>query len=134
MISTHALREEGDGLQAGRDCRHTRISTHALREEGDAALQYILDNNTGFLPTPSARRATMYILQSLTTTTGFLPTPSARRATSAAAQTAQTAQISTHALREEGDGQRLVLAVEQHLFLPTPSARRATPNIHYHYQ
>ena len=33
-ISTHALREEGDrGEQPGDD--HKQISTHALREEGD---------------------------------------------------------------------------------------------------
>ena len=79
-ISTHALREEGDGLRNGRYRqihlflptpsarratamvafikRIAEISTHALREEGD------LNNNDDgrmmfkFLPTPSARRAT----------------------------------------------------------------------------
>ena len=35
MISTHALREEGDGqVQRGQPGRK-KISTHALREEGD---------------------------------------------------------------------------------------------------
>ena len=34
MISTHALREEGDPARSKAAAR-TRISTHALREEGD---------------------------------------------------------------------------------------------------
>ena len=58
-ISTHALREEGDcpdniGYWAA------AISTHALREEGDVRLLIIDGHHTcGFLPTPSARRATL---------------------------------------------------------------------------
>ena len=34
--------------------------------------------------------------------------------------------ISIHALREEGDGAHLDVAVDTHEFLSTPSARRAT--------
>ena len=55
-----------------------------------------------FLPTPSARRATetmIPIIQQIL----FLPTPSARRATAAGHDDGAEAQISTHALREEGD-------------------------------
>ena len=37
------------------------------------------------------------------TMAGFLPTPSARRATSSDAAAASSKTISTHALREEGD-------------------------------
>ena len=37
MISIHALREEGDAVQAKNSGTYT-ISIHALREEGDAWL------------------------------------------------------------------------------------------------
>ena len=82
IISTHALREEGDaGPQLrGRVPRH--ISTHALREEGDQHIVSLIGYFLIFLPTPSARRAThrggFRVLHGL-----FLPTPSARRATAA---------------------------------------------------
>ena len=102
------------------------ISTHALREEGDynaPGHQYAFDL---FLPTPSARRATGSGCTSGARPCSFLPTPSARRAT-ATCLTCWTLQInfyprpprggrrlyqrvgalitfiSTHALREEGD-------------------------------
>ena len=55
----------------------------------------------------------------------FLPTPSARRATIPASDTPYYKPISTHALREEGDG-RQQEKVHYLKFLPTPSARRAT--------
>ena len=79
-ISTHALREEGDGRTHDRTRRH-RISTHALREEGDAnSLRFSL-NAFIFLPTPSVRRATPLTRRSNGSADIFLPTPSARRAT-----------------------------------------------------
>ena len=56
----------------------------------------------------------------------FLSTPSARRATKELYLTGTSADISIHALREEGDVQALM---NRHLvirFLSTPSARRAT--------
>ena len=56
------------------------ISTHALREEGDLE--------------PLARRLAAE---------GFLPTPSARRATGGEYTYTDPTTISTHALREEGD-------------------------------
>ena len=57
----------------------------------------------------------------------FLPTPSARRATHRPARRPRSGDISTHALREEGDGlSPASSAGHQGLFLPTPSARRAT--------
>ena len=79
VISTHALREEGDveGLMLSPDCE---ISTHALREEGDRGQSRWLYPLVQFLPTPSARRAT--------------PPDDA---------CARQIAISTHALREEGD-------------------------------
>ena len=59
LISTHALREEGDG-PAGRRRRGIPISTHALREEGDDILEDYVQEAGQFLPTPSARRATFF--------------------------------------------------------------------------
>ena len=57
------------------------ISTHALREEGDLDKHHLSGAQPRFLPTPSARRATA--LTSLVNSPArFLPTPSARRATS----------------------------------------------------
>ena len=55
-----------------------------------------------FLSTPSARRATSY-LPGTAIVDLFLSTPSARRATPARARLQLPAQISIHALREEGD-------------------------------
>ena len=78
------------------------ISTHALREEGDVQLADEIAAWEQFLPTPSARRATQP-----PTAPGisveFLPTPSARRATWRRRQPRPGRPISTHALREEGD-------------------------------
>ena len=146
-ISTHALREEGDG-SAGKPRRRPRnfyprpprggrpycfcifspdsdfyprpprggrlhsvvcpcflitISTHALREEGDSLISFRLTSAILFLPTPSARRATL---------------PRFRLET--------IRYISTHALREEGDQGTPEDTRQAAIFLPTPSARRAT--------
>ena len=57
LISIHALREEGD-VPGADDVPHRGISIHALREEGDRAVMQQLGRRTGFLSTPSARRAT----------------------------------------------------------------------------
>ena len=57
-ISTHALREEGDAGQSIIWVQNEQISTHALREEGDWTCTIALTAWTAFLPTPSARRAT----------------------------------------------------------------------------
>ena len=56
----------------------------------------------------------------------FLSTPSARRATAQHGVTQCPLQISTHALREEGDGIDLGIKDKDLQFLSTPSARRAT--------
>ena len=78
-ISIHALREEGD-VGAGQGEHPARISIHALREEGDRLVWSTSKNDRVFLSTPSARRATKIILDTLTIAK-FLSTPSARRAT-----------------------------------------------------
>ena len=56
----------------------------------------------------------------------FLSTPSARRATCWIRNSTVTEEISIHALREEGDGGRSTIIVDDKIFLSTPSARRAT--------
>ena len=79
------------------------ISTCALREEGDPAIIKITDSHSGFLSTPSARRATDRQKHS-----------------------SRTFTISIHALREEGDGMCWGFPRRRPKFLSTPSARRAT--------
>ena len=58
-----------------------RISIHALREEGDLLRPIVEPDQTEFLSTPSARRATSFRLVMMTVPLVFLSTPSARRAT-----------------------------------------------------
>ena len=57
---------------------------------------------------------------------GFLSTPSARRATAVLRQRYSLCEISIHALREEGDDILTPPDSAGALFLSTPSARRAT--------
>ena len=104
VISIHALREEGDPPvpEAGRP--GADISIHALREEGDSLSRTGCSGSTGFLSTPSARRATCWQKNMASQPQEFLSTPSARRA--------------TRVKQSERDYE------EQ--FLSTPSARRAT--------
>ena len=168
-ISIHALREEGDGPvpQGGphhanfyprppRGGRHygnyhrgasQGISIHALREEGDRCWRHPAAPRSGFLSTPSARRATWAGL-GFRSAFVFLSTPSARRATHHCRLFVCLQYISIHALREEGDlpfsrqlpqhtnfyprpprGGRPHQSFPQRnteSFLSTPSARRAT--------
>ena len=125
IISTHALREEGDCSVHVSALLTWFISTHALREEGDRARERVRTWAVLFLPTPSARRATAgaasenngkpnfyprpprggrpFRTASMLSLLRFLPTPSARRATTAHTEARPDGPISTHALREEGD-------------------------------
>ena len=129
VISIHALREEGDfpGDPPGRErrrhfyprpprggrrahqlylCSSYPISIHALREEGDRSGDNMDVNESEFLSTPSARRATK-ILDAVCRVDG----------------------ISIHALREEGDIRPASWPCGMRRFLSTPSARRATLDI-----
>ena len=81
IISTHALREEGDAHTQTRKPKKPYISTHALREEGDTIWPILYCGVSAFLPTPSARRATRRAPAGAFLVRVFLPTPSARRAT-----------------------------------------------------
>ena len=79
-ISTHALREEGDAYHPVHLPPKCAISTHALREEGDRSRRRDRRRWRDFYPRPprGGRRANAvwgaYLAR-------FLPTPSARRAT-----------------------------------------------------
>ena len=79
-ISTHALREEGDGLPSDYTSAPMRISTHALREEGDTGRCAGLYRPVDFYPRPPRGGRQM------------LP-----------GAVGGSLVISTHALREEGD-------------------------------
>ena len=59
-------------------------------------------------------------------TSSFLSTPSARRATNCRQHRRKGADISIHALREEGDSNTAYQRAVEDIFLSTPSARRAT--------
>ena len=124
VISIHALREEGDERKVYQLllCRH-----FYPRPPRGGRPQTKLDiaKQAQFLSTPSARRATSAPLTSLRTSE-FLSTPSARRATPGARQIVHDAEISIHALREEGDFRMPPSLYHSIPFLSTPSARRAT--------
>ncbi len=147
-ISTHALREEGDLWMLSWKFR--RVYFYPRPPRGGRRLPFgALCVSVGFLPTPSARRATPYVKTflrrfwisthalreegddwsnpRLVLPSPFLPTPSARRATAKILHHGGWEEISTHALREEGDADVLVVRDSRQCgFLPTPSARRAT--------
>ena len=116
------------------------ISIHALLEEGDQPPQ--------FLSTPSARRATGAAGTPLRSEYHFYPRPprGGRRSRRVAGSDCKgisihalreegdlekvgevdTYEISIHALREEGDDTALSPPASPMIFLSTPSARRAT--------
>ena len=83
---------------------------------------------TSFLPTPSARRATGDSPLIVHAWSEFLPTPSARRATQHLAADQRVLDISTHALREEGDWQawRTGRAIKNFYPRPPRGGRRGT--------
>ena len=83
-----------------------RISTHALREEGDPNKSGDPSNVYGFLPTPSARRATRTKAETQATYTDFYPRPPRGGRLLHNRLLQVLVSISTHALREEGDNLR----------------------------
>ena len=74
---------------------------------------------------PSARRVTRTISKTDTARL-FQPTPSARRVTNKQVTLFDTANISTHTLRKEGDPTSTRAGRWRLSFQPTPSARRVT--------
>ena len=169
-ISIHALREEGDlaftldsldflrFLSTPSARRATRqgnrrgydlgISIHALREEGDRFRPRSLSQRGLFLSTPSARRATFDEYERLINKLHFYPRPPRGGRRECIIPGTGAANISIHALREEGDDwtrrtalpsthfyprpprggrpTRQGLFASTMQFLSTPSARRAT--------
>ena len=75
---------------------------------------------TEFLSTPSARRATLSIVQLPGSQQVFLSTPSARRATLKIAGFVEALRISIHALREEGDARATSRTTRPSHFYPRP--------------
>ena len=145
-ISIHALREEGDGRTPWRHTKRT-ISIHALREEGDYSALLTVRFSFNFYPRPP-RGGRRHQRERTPLFCTFLSTPSARRATRRHRGHPGEPGISIHALREEGDQQRIggekAMSISIHalreegdwcwclcratpsLFLSTPSARGAT--------
>ena len=81
---------------------------------------------TGFLSTPSARRATILMLIILWITCYFYPRPPRGGRPEPLLPNHGVCSISIHALREEGDCTAFSTNSSSRLFLSTPSARRAT--------
>ena len=102
------------------------ISTCALREEGDPAIIKITASHSGFLSTPSARRATDRQKHSSRTFTISIHALREEGDAGPAFPRCRPA-ISIHALREEGDAAKSMWNAQPAEFLSTPSARRATP-------
>ena len=145
FLSTPSARRATAGAKPQRSVNY--ISIHALREEGDLPFDshtvlltdfyprpprggrpaVVLEDyeETKFLSTPSARRATRPDA-ARQHRARFLSTPSARRATQQQQGGKPDTLISIHALREEGDSTAQQAALPTSEFLSTPSARRAT--------
>ena len=102
LISTHALREEGDVVlqeQMGK----ALISTHALREEGDAESPLGDRQSNHFYPRPprgGRRLGAAYCPQPYR---NFYPRPPRGGRRHRPRPGRKCRKISTHALREEGD-------------------------------
>ena len=127
QISIHALREEGDrrspaGCSQGRNFyprppRGGRLG----RFMKESVLVY-------FYPRPPRGGRPRGVFGCFFAT-GFLSTPSARRATRSPRPEYSPGHISIHALREEGDRFRNAERWAARGFLSTPSARRATSGV-----
>ena len=104
-ISIHALREEGDDAASG-PCKGFWDFYPRPPRGGRLAASVAVNASVTFLSTPSARRATCVSTRADCAAL-FLSTPSARRATPGRRLSAQYQHISIHALREEGDAQKV---------------------------
>ena len=102
------------------------ISIHALREEGDPPRVVASKVCWIFLSTPSARRATYQPVQEQHLERYFYPRPPRGGRRVSRNECGDCAEISIHALREEGDWPRSPRSRGSWTFLSTPSARRAT--------
>ena len=117
FLSTPSARRATPGLCP--DAQAGRISIHALREEGDQKGEPITIPLNDFYPRPP-RGGRPSASPSTARRSGFLSTPSARRATSELPQLALVGAISIHALREEGDMFHLFITLVTSYFYPRP--------------
>ena len=97
----------------------SKISIHALREEGDSASWTSARARYDFYPRPP-RGGRRLGLRQLLLQSGFLSTPSARRATGRARRELYAGIISIHALREEGDQEPRLHQADGSDFYPRP--------------
>ena len=125
-ISIHALREEGDTKAGGWTVVQKPISIHALREEGDFSFKHSQQSFQQISIHALREEGDVVPGNAHLQHSGFLSTPSARRATEQGRLRNGTDMISIHALREEGDGLPTEVTNALKVFLSTPSARRAT--------
>ena len=125
FISIHALREEGDPVQPLSWCRSSYFYPRPPRG-GRPVRPHRRPDPKPFLSTPSARRATLTDVLSMTVSMIFLSTPSARRATSAK-RNINGSTINFYPRPPRGGRPAGCLAdLFPAGFLSTPSARRAT--------
>ena len=124
-ISIHALREEGDSLSEA--ITKLKADFYPRPPRGGRQI-YPLDLTSyyQFLSTPSARRATLGLFGVCAADNNFYPRPPRGGRLDLGDPDLGRAQISIHALREEGDGEDVGVYPIVVLFLSTPSARRAT--------
>ena len=110
------------GRPAGREGGYMAgaISTHALREEGDLVFPIVNTSAGIFLPTPSARRATRTAVSFALFYGYFYPRPPRGGRLPDGQLIYLSNNISTHALREEGDGRRESTAGRVRYFYPRP--------------
>ena len=100
LSTPSARRATGDSKTKG---GNRFISIHALREEGDGSRAALRHGNTKFLSTPSARRATVLFNHDRDQVIDFYPRPPRGGRQLAESVPLTAADISIHALREEGD-------------------------------
>jgi len=124
-ISIYALCEEDDVVDLP-GLGHLVISTHALREEGDELAMARSASIKGFQSTPSGERSTTIQGDNPTYSAGFQSTLSTGRATAVLDIAGVVLQISIHALRVEGDTITPMILLSQSAFQSTPSGGRAT--------
>ena len=125
-ISIHALREEGD-QQADKINQGSKNFNPRPPRGGRPETNSTISSQSEFQSTPSARRATANVNGAARRNESrFQSTPSARRATDIQQEIESYADISIHALREEGDTKLTAKRATNTTFQSTPSARRAT--------
>ena len=127
MISIHALREEGDPTPPRKSLVVSYFNPRPPRG-GRLADSKHYKRSAEFQSTPSARRATFFVVIAVEKTADFNPRPPrGGRLVLGAVHAAATGRISIHALREEGDSSSALYTPLQRVeFQSTPSARRAT--------